>query len=177
MTRITFFAFLFLISQPLFSQVFNQKVLNNKTGEVMLIGECTPDAFQGKEFKEWYNDEYSSYKYSLDKKVLDSIATDFSGLQVKIILGTWCSDSRKQFPRFMAMLDYLKASPEQYQIIAVNRNKNAVTMPIDQLNVLLVPSFIIFKGDEELGRIIESPVESLEEDFLKIIRGEYTQKQ
>ncbi len=175
-TRTLLFTLLLFTTFFSYSQIYNQKVTNNKTGEIMLIGECTRDAFLAKEFKEWFNEEYSSYKYSLKKSTLDSIKRDFQDLNLKIIMGTWCSDSRLQFPHFMAILDYLKAKPEQYQIITVNRNKNAVTLPIDDLNVLLVPTFIVYRGEKELGRIIESPVESLEEDLVKIIRGTYTQK-
>ena len=54
-------------------------------------------------------------------------------------------------------------------VIAVNKNKKAEGTDVDILNIEKVPTIIFFKNGEELGRIIETPNESLEKDMLKII--------
>ncbi len=167
--RVFFLFLLFQFSLTLNAQIYNQKVLINKTGDVILIGECTRDVFQDKEFREWFNEEYNTYKYSLKTQQLDSLKDKIPNLTFTIVMGTWCSDSRFHFPHFMAILDYLDVKPDQYQIIAVNRNKNAITVPIDHLNIERIPTFIIYENEKELGRIVESPLKSLEEDLLDII--------
>ena len=40
------------------------------------------------------------------------------------------------------------------------------------MDIQYVPTIILFKNGEELGRIVESPVETLEKDLLKIAKGE-----
>ena len=130
-----------------FSQGINQKLTNNKTGEVILIGQCTIDAFLKNKFIEWYRPEFNSYKYNLQKKTLDSIKPQLTDISITIVLGTWCSD----------------------------RNRIAGTVPTDYLNIVRVPTFIIYREKTELGRIIETPIESLEKDLSKIFKGIYTQ--
>ena len=158
-----------------FSQGINQKLTNNKTGEVILIGQCTIDAFLKDKFIEWYRPEFNSYKYNLQKKTLDSIKPQLTDISIKIVLGTWCSDSREHFPHFMTVLDYLEFDNKNLKIICVDRNRIAGTVPTDYLNIVRVPTFIIYREKTELGRIIETPIESLEKDLLKIFKGIYTQ--
>ena len=56
----------------------------------------------------------------------------------------------------------------------VNRDKKNPESDIEYLNIERVPTFIFYKtgGDgskKEIGRIIETPVRSLEEDLLDIL--------
>ena len=97
------------------AQLQNQKITNDNTGEVILIGECTIDAFHKDEFERWYRSEYNTYKYNLKRKVLDSITPLLKNVKIKVVVGTWCSDSKLHFPHFMSTLDYLKCT--DYQII------------------------------------------------------------
>jgi hypothetical protein len=43
---------------------------------------------------------------------------------------------------------------------------------IDDLKIEFVPTFIFFKNDVEIGRIVEAPTESLEIDMVKILTGD-----
>ena len=153
------------------AQNYNRKMTNNKTGEEILDGLCTRDAFTKDKYKEWYESEYRSYLSSSDRYQLDSLKMLLTNdIRIKIILGTWCHDSQEQFPKFMSLLDYLKFKEENTTIICVNAEKEAVSFSIEDLNIILVPTFIILKGDTEIGRIIESPITSLEQDLLHILR-------
>jgi len=40
------------------------------------------------------------------------------------------------------------------------------------LNITNIPTFIFYKNGKEMHRIVESPMESLEKDMLKIITGQ-----
>jgi len=42
-------------------------------------------------------------------------------------------------------------------------------MDISALKIERVPTFIVYDGIKELGRIIETPAETLEEDLLMIL--------
>lgn len=171
---ISLFTFLNLLS---YAQLLNQKITNNKTGEEILIGECTIEAFLKDGYEKWYRENYGTYKYNLKKEILDSIKADLDGITIIIVMGTWCSDSRLHFPEFMSILDYMEFDEDKLTIIAVDRNKNAATVPIDYLDIVNVPTFIIYKDKKELGRIIETPAKSLEEDLDSIMKGSYTQKE
>ena len=40
------------------------------------------------------------------------------------------------------------------------------------MSIINVPTFIFYKDGEELGRIVEYPIQDLESDMLKILSGQ-----
>ena len=54
-------------------------------------------------------------------------------------------------------------------MLAVDRDKKAGDCDINYLKVELFPTIILYKEDIEVGRIVESPRKSLEEDLVNII--------
>ncbi len=88
-------------------------------------------------------------------------------------MGTWCSDSRREVPRFYKILDELNYPEEKVELINVDRNKVGIENSVDSLNIELVPTFIIYSKGEEIGRIIETPKESLEKDLAKILNKQF----
>lgn len=147
----------------------NQRLINNKTGEEILIGICSKEAFTAKPFYDWYNREYNSYKYLINRRLLDTIKEDLMKLEIKVVLGTWCPDSRTQIPRFMGILDYLEFDFGNVTFICVDQNKDAGPVSTSELEVIKIPTFIFYRDGVEIGRIIETPVKTLEEDILKIL--------
>jgi len=161
---------IFFSIQLTYAQDYNQKLINNQNGEEILIGLCTRSVFQEKNYKEWYDEEYRYYIWSKNIHLLDSIKAKPDSLTILVVLGSWCEDSRKQFPRFMGLLDYIGFKDKNLKIICVDRTKKVIIGNIDSLKITLVPTFIFYHGKQEIGRIVESPVESLEADMYKIIR-------
>jgi hypothetical protein len=165
-----FLVFLLLLNFFAESQQINQKLINNNNNEEILIGLCNRKAFKSGQYAEWFNDGYSYYDYLIERKNLDSIKNQLDSISIMVVMGTWCSDSKEQFPRLMAILDYLKFSENKMTIYCVDRNKKTLMENIDKLNILLVPTFIFIRKGKEIGRIVEKPKESIEKDMVKIIR-------
>jgi len=55
--------------------------------------------------------------------------------------------------------------------VGVDISKLAPVGGYDTLNIERVPTFIFLKNKVEAGRIIETPVTSLEQDMLNILTG------
>jgi thiol-disulfide isomerase/thioredoxin len=138
--------------------------LNNK--EVM-IGYCNRDGITAGEFGVYFESQYDIYKPA--EKYINKLREGINKVDIKIIFGTWCSDSKIQVPRFYKVLDQSGFKEKNLKIIGVNRDKNALSVNIMDLNIELVPTFIIYQNGEELGRIIETPKKTLEKDLAKII--------
>lgn len=159
---ILFFAF--IITCTGFSQ--NTSVIDEKSGKSILIGVCTKEAFADSTYSWWFESEYKNY-------TVDSIAfeTDHKfpeDVRIIVVLGTWCSDSRREVPRFIKILEYLDAPCSTYTLISVDRKKHGIDAETDSLRIELVPTFIFYRNGIEIGRIVETPKESLEKDILKI---------
>jgi hypothetical protein len=156
-----------LLFTPLFAQTeFNNIIYDEMADEEIILGYCDREGLNSEPFNEWFQPEYENYE--LNQEVLDQINPEvFSNLEIKLVLGTWCVDSQREVPRFFKMADYFEFS--NYNIIAVDRLKMAEGTELDELEVDFVPTFIFYYQGEEIGRIIESPEESLEIDMFKIL--------
>lgn len=166
------YKFCFLVLLPffvsnLFAQEYNTIVKDEETGEPMLIGLTTRDAFNDSSFSLWWN---STYKlYDVDSVTADKIKNFLKDIDITIVMGTWCSDSQYEIPNFYKILDYLNFPTKKLILINVDRNKKGKGDEVDSLDIELVPTIIFYKDGKELGRIVESPEESLEKDILGIL--------
>jgi thiol-disulfide isomerase/thioredoxin len=142
-------------------------VTDSISGLPMLLGECTREAFKDTSFNWWWMSEYDLY--NLDSAGLNQIKTGLKNVNVKIIMGTWCSDSRREVPRFFKILDAVNYPSDKVEIICVDEDKKAKGDELNGLKIELVPTIIFYKDGNELGRIIEAPEETLEKDMIKIL--------
>jgi len=134
-----------------------------------MLGVVHKQDFMQEPYVEWYEPEYQNYK--LDTKTLYKIKDKMPEIKIKVFFGSWCGDSRREVPRFIKILDYLGIDYDNVEFIALDRNKSAPQYKKNIYNIKYVPTFIFFKGEKELGRIIESPEISLEKDMAKIVGG------
>lgn len=163
-----YFLLILLIAGSLTAQDKNKLIQDGESGKPMLIGICDRTAFADTNFAWWLNSEYDVY--NLDTATLASIGNKLNDYNLTVVMGSWCSDSRREVPRFYKVLDTLKYDQAKLKLICVNRDKNDPAGDTDKLNIEAVPTFIFYKDDKEIGRIVESPKETLEKDILKIVQ-------
>jgi cobalamin biosynthesis protein CbiG len=134
----------------------------------MIQNECTRKGILAiAEMKEKYDTEYPVY--SPDPEALQQLRILVSNKKISIVLGTWCSDSRLQLSRFYKILDDAGISENCVELICVDEMKKASPGLIDHLDIVSVPTFIFMENNREIGRIIESPKGSLENDMVEIL--------
>lgn len=165
---ITFLAILLLGSSMITAQTNTSRVMDEKSGKEILIGACYRETLLSVDFASDYNSEYSSYK--VDTACISKMKNKAEAYTCTIVLGTWCGDSKEQVPRFLKIADKLIPGFSVIKFICVDRDKKAGDLDISKLNIVKVPTFIIYHNDTEAGRIIETPAETLEKDLLKIIQ-------
>jgi len=94
-----------------------------------------------------------------------------NSINIEIYMGTWCSDSRREVPRFLKILDLAIFDFHKLKIISVDRDKISPTHEEIGRNIEYVPTFIIHKNNLEIGRIVEFPIITLEGDLINILMG------
>lgn len=149
-------------------QEMNQVVFSEKTSSNILLGHCNRDGFAQEEFQSWFDINYESYspEHETLKKLSEIEKQDLS---IKIVMGTWCHDSRREVPVFYRVVDEIGIPDEELSLICVNRLKEFPGTDLSHLDINFVPTFIFYRSGTEIGRIIESPAESIEKDMLKIL--------
>lgn len=121
------------------------------------------------DFQPHYAHRYESYR--LDTDQLGQLSTALRDKQVDIVLGTWCGDSQVYVPRFLKVLDAAQVPATAVTLICVDKDKKDPLGKADALRVDRVPTFIIKQDNLELGRIVESPETTLEQDLLHILNN------
>ena len=135
-----------------------------------LLGFFSPGQLKQEPHSVWFYKGYDEYQVNPEAlKSLEGI--DREGLTIKIVMGTWCPDSRREVPRFMRVLDTWKFPAEKVTFIGVDNGKLSPIGEYEKLEIHRVPTFIIYKNNIEAGRIIENPVTSLEQDMVNILIG------
>ena len=113
--------------------------------------------------------------YHIDSTTAAKLRTGLAGKRMIVFLGTWCGDSRREVPRFFKLLDSCGIDSSSVDIVTVS---NADSLYKQSPNheergfyIFRVPDFIVLDKGREMGRIVESPVASLEKDLLSIVSG------
>ena len=140
---------------------------DEKNGEPLILGYCPASIIIDSLFKDTWTIEYGNYQP--DFETLDSLEGKLEDVTIKIIFRSTCSDSREQLPRLFKILNELNYDVNSITLIGVNREKQSLSNETGGLEIELVPTIIFYKNGNEIGRIVETPTESLEKDLLKIL--------
>ncbi|MBT7953244.1 MAG: hypothetical protein HN764_16570 [Gammaproteobacteria bacterium] len=152
-------------------------------GDVNMIGPVDREGFTRAPYSSWFLSEYKNYQPNQDviEKIKTGKFSDMDELEVTVFMGTWCSDSKKQVPRLYKILDQLGFDENRLSVHAVGIVPQEFRKTHDgvaekELNIYRVPTIIVERNKQELGRVVEYPVDSLEQDLLNIVKGDsYTQ--
>lgn len=149
--------------------IINREVETSEYGK-MLLGTQSLDQFQKSPFQEWYQENYTMYP--LDQESLEELKKEkLNSYHITVFLGTWCGDSKRNFPRLMKILDATKYPKSKLRIIGVNKNKQAPNGEEVKYRITHVPTVILEKYGKEIGRITEEPETGyLEKDLVNILK-------
>jgi len=160
------FMLLFIGAQ---AQEMNQVIFDSDVNRDILFGWVNREGTISQDFLE---DEQLKYDaYVADTESIAFLKNAFEAdesLNILVVFATWCGDSKAHVPDFYKVADLAGISNVKY--LAVNRKKNAGAIDMSAMDIQRVPTFIVYKGDEEIGRIIESPIYSIEKDLVTILK-------
>jgi thiol-disulfide isomerase/thioredoxin len=133
-----------------------------------LLGYINASQLAREPYSAWYLKGFDDYQFNSEAiNMLLEINKD--DITIKIVMGTWCSDSRREVPRFMRVLNIWQFPETKVTILGVDNAKLCPIGDFDKLDIQRVPTFILYKNNIEAGRIIENPVTSLEQDIVNIL--------
>jgi thiol-disulfide isomerase/thioredoxin len=135
----------------------------------------TPDSIlDGKINSDLLQNNYTWYakgvaEYIPDDSICNKLKAYASQLSFIVVMGTWCSDSREHVPHFYKVMNCVGVNDSQIELIGTLRNKTSSHINLEQLQIEYVPTVIIMHKGKVVGKIIETPDKSLEEDLLNIL--------
>lgn len=105
----------------------------------------------------------------IEPQFVDMIHRLQDGIEVVVVFGTWCGDSKQNVPRFLKLADLASIPSERIRFYGVDRSKKSSDGVTERYHIERVPTFIFLKNGNEVGRIVESPKHSMEDDVLAIL--------
>ena len=137
-----------------------------------LLGRCTAQQLDEEPYSEWSREGYADY--TPNPEILEALrTTDMTGLEFTVFFGTWCGDSRREVPRLLKLFDALGLPEGSVELVALDRTAEALKQsPGGEergREIYRVPTLIVERDGEELSRLVEHPVLSLERDLLAML--------
>ena len=118
--------------------------------------------------KDSFNLNYTNYK--VDEEVLKKIKPLLKrDISIKVIMGTWCEDSRLLVPQFFKVIDKLRFNKRKIELIGLDNEKKSPDNYHEIYEILNVPTFIFYRKEKEINRIVEITIETLEKDIFSIL--------
>lgn len=159
-------------AQPARTPIVNTEY-TRANGQRILLGHCTPAVMRNGIYGVWY---YRSYQdYTVNKALIQNFAPRLEGKSIEIFAGSWCGDTRREIPRLIKILETAGFDTTKLTLIFVDNSKTLYKQSPQHEEVgkaiHRIPTIIVYDGKNELGRIVETPVRSLEEDLADILSG------
>lgn len=158
---------------------FTNTTILNEDKEVILVGHHPLAVFTKEPYSVWFEKAYNAY--TPDSSIIVRAKPLTDNVTIEVFLGSWCGDSKREVPRMLKVLHEMSFDTTHVQLIFVDNStatyKQSPQHEEKNKNIFRVPTFIIYQGRKETGRIIETPVQSLEKDLLTILQHKpYTPK-
>ena len=140
------------------------------SGEIILLGKINKSNLQTSDITIWFEKQY--HEISVDPQWGKDLQPHLKGLKIKVFMGTWCEDSQREIPHFFKLLDQIRFDQNNLEMYAMSEEKTTPENSEKGLEIYHVPTLIFFRNKNEINRFVELPVNSLESDISKIIKGE-----
>ncbi len=143
---------------------FQQSGVAQESEEPYLLGACSRDSLE----THWplFQPGFSD----LSADALEFLRSWTDSVHIIIFLGTWCSDSQREVPRFFEIIDSIQNPVFSYQLYGVDRQKWDGVGLASRYQVERVPTVIFLKGQLEIGRVVEKPRSTLEDDWATLLK-------
>ena len=143
----------FLISLSVSAQDSFLILKDSTSGQKIFQGIIDEDILMKEVSFSWMRVDLASYQP--DSLAVNLINKNKDSLHFLIFLGTWCEDSQQIIPKLFKLLHKANLPQNKISIMGVDRQKKTLGNFSDGFNVSRVPTIIVLKKGEEIGRIIE----------------------
>jgi hypothetical protein len=153
---------------------YSNIVTVNDNNQTVILGNSSQKLLLLAPFSKWFVPNYNNYQ--IDSSSLQALTLAFKKKRIEIYAGTWCGESKVDLPKMLKLLKAAGVDSTQIKLIFLNNTaaqyKQSPQHEEAGKNIVRTPTYIVYNGKKEMGRIIDSPIESFEKDLLKILRNE-----
>ena len=136
-----------------------------------LMAQTAPCSTDAKGILNGENGEVFQTEYNIYKANAEALSkVNFNDVTIKVVLGNWCEDSQREVPRLLKMLETSTMQNVPVTYYLVDREKYCPDPDVQKLEVKYIPAIIFYRNGKEVGRIVETPQGTLEENTAAILK-------
>lgn len=136
---------------------------------VIYNGVCTFGDLNSEKTFDWFKEGAAHYKP--DATAIAYLNKNLPGYEIITFMGTWCDDSHNIVPKLYTVLQQCNYPMEGYTMFGVDKQKTTKNSEHLKYKITNVPTIILLKDHQEVGRITESVNKSVEEDMVAILKA------
>lgn len=140
---------------------------DKKNGAVVIKGECNFDDLLRQPSFGWLPKGSNSYKPDTAK--VNYLKKHIKNYEIVVFMGTWCDDTWVILPKLYKVLQITGYPMSSYTMYGVDRNKATKFVEHKLYKIENVPTIMLFRANQEIGRITENLKKSVESDISQII--------
>lgn len=106
--------------------------------------------------------DHSYQSFNLSESDIAEIALWPKDIHIDVFFGTWCHDSQREVPRFLKIVEQGQLSN---RLVALDYEKSEPSGDAAKAKVKFTPTFVVYRNNQEIGRIIERPNVSIVSDI------------
>ncbi len=134
----------------------------------ILNGPITKEGLKKMPYKIWFNTNYKTY--IVDTETLKNIKKrKLNDVKIIAFMGTWCHDSNREIPRLLRVVEELGIA-DKLELYGVDVNKTSARGKEKSYDIRKTPTIIFIRDGKEIGRILEEPEISFEQNLVKILK-------
>jgi len=133
-----------------------------------LVGEVSIAEFQQQPYKQWFDKNHSAH--TVDLEILEDLQSLLTDVSITVFMGTWCHDSQREVPALLKILDAISFDENRLRIIALSLAKDTPGKIETNFDIKRTPTIIFSRNQKEIGRFVEYPQKSLEQDIRAILK-------
>lgn len=138
------------------SRLANNNLNNEVTvnGRTFLYGEINREGLTSRSYNSWFSAYYNTYQPDITA-LQQCTEESLKGITVKLLMATWCGDSKRNVPVFYKVMDSLGFDEANLQVWALDSSKQGPNNEQSRFQVGRVPTIIFYRDDVEIGRFVE----------------------
>jgi hypothetical protein len=138
-----------------FAQTDEKKVIKGKTEESQILK------------LSWFSEGYESYHPdTLYIQKLTEVRDNYTFI---LFAGSWCADTRNLLPKFLKTIDAAGIPHDRITMYFLDTRKKSSERLERKYKIRAIPVFIILKGNQETGRIVEHVDMPIEKKLAEIM--------
>jgi thiol-disulfide isomerase/thioredoxin len=114
---------------------------------------------------------HAAARYKPDPAAVQALKGVATETEVVVFFGTWCTQCKHYLPHFLRTLDLVDNPKFTVTFYGVNEDETEPRDVIKKYNMAKTPTVIFLQGGQQLGRIEETPEETMEADMVRILKA------